>query len=193
MAAAALAGMVLPATPQKIPDPPALLGYMPKIHHLAPIVEPLPLLSEGGLLKFAQPRAAIGTRKTSPGTLLLVITMALEVEARGPQETVLIPGDQIHLQVPSSSNLSSSNNSHSLKEQQGSSSVQEVQPKLGDSLALRHQMEPHMVNSSVHSHSSKHCSRANFLSPLVVDHSLLQCLHLLGQRSSSSSLARPLH
>ena len=64
---------------------------------------------------------------------------------------------------------------------------------------MRHQMVNNKVNNSVISPSSRPCSRARLLTPLLVDHSLLQ--PLLGQGSSSSSsssysspdLARPLH
>lgn len=96
--AAALADTALLVTPQRIPEPPAPPGHIPKTQMPAPMAETPHLHKDEAVRIPAPPRQVPGTQANSPETQPLVITMALGDGARDPKENAQPPEGRTPLQ-----------------------------------------------------------------------------------------------
>lgn len=108
--AAALADTALHVTPQRILGPPVLPGHTLKTNLPALMGEAARLLKEGVAQTPALPRQVPGILAISPGNRTLVVTMAVEEEARDPKAIAQPPeGRTPLLQGLKHSSSSSSN------------------------------------------------------------------------------------
>lgn len=186
--AAALADTALHVTPQRILGPPVLPGHTLKTNLPALMGEAAHLHKEGVVQTPALPSQVPGILAISPGNRTLVVTMALEREARDPKEiaqppegrTLLLQG----LKHSSSSNIP-------LRAILGSSD-QVVKAILGDLRVLNHLMVPSRPSSSITqlpNSSSNQCSAARPLHTASQQQPLLE----LDQHSTSPNLGKRHH
>lgn len=190
--AAALADTALHVTPQRILGPPVLPGHTLKTNLPALMGEAARLFKEGVAQTPALPRQVPGILAISPGNRTLVVTMAVEEEARDPKAIAQPPEGR----TPLLQGLKHSSSSNTPRRAILGSSDQVVKAILGDIRVLNHLMVPSRPSSSIirlrnsnSSSSSNQCSAARPLHTASQQQPLLE----VDQHSTSPNLAKRHH